>query len=362
MIPVTKPYLPPKEEFDLLISQIWERNWLTNNGPIVNELELELKEYLELEHLLFLGNGTLALQVAIKALGLNGEVITTPFSYIATTSSILWEGLTPVFVDIDERSFNIDVDKIERAITPNTSAILATHVFGNPCDIPKIEKIAKKHNLKVIYDAAHCFGTKFLEKSVLNFGDISTISFHATKLYHTVEGGAVITGEPELLKKMSFCANFGHHGPTEFAAVGINAKNSEFHAAMGVVNLRHVNEILIKRKNLSEYYKVRLADSGLKFQQIFNKTEYNYAYFPVVFDSEQTLILCLESLNAHRVYPRRYFYPSLNLAGLTETIEMPVSESISKRIMCLPLYHTLSKEEIDLICRVILRCIKYQEK
>src|SRR5690606_27065948 len=241
MIPVTKPFLPKVEEYDKYLASIWERQWLTNNGPLVNEFELKLKEYLDVNHLLYVSNGTIALQIAIKALELSGEIITTPFSFVATTSSIVWEGCKPVFVDIDSETFNIDPRKIESAITPSTSAILATHVYGNPCDIDAIQKIADKYNLKVIYDAAHCFGTKYKGKSVFDYGDISTTSFHATKLFHSIEGGAVFTRCPELLKKMSFIRNFGHNGPSDFKELGLNGKNSEFHAAMGLCNLNYVD-------------------------------------------------------------------------------------------------------------------------
>jgi dTDP-4-amino-4,6-dideoxygalactose transaminase len=204
MIPVTKPFLPKAKEYDTYLQSIWERQWLTNNGPLVNEFELKLKNYLNVEHLLFVANGTVALQIAIKALELKGEIITTPFSFVATTSSIVWEGCTPVFTDIDPETFNIDPQKIEDAITTKTSAILATHVYGNPCDIDSIQEIANRHGLKVIYDAAHCFGTLYKGKSVFEYGDISTTSFHATKLVHSIEGGAVFTQNSELLKKMAF--------------------------------------------------------------------------------------------------------------------------------------------------------------
>jgi dTDP-4-amino-4,6-dideoxygalactose transaminase len=218
MINITKPFLPPIAEYEQMIKGIWKRNWLTNNGPLVNELELKLKDYLDVDHLLYLNNGTIALQIAIKALGLTGEIITTPFSFVATTSSVVWEGCTPVFVDIDPETLNLDPSKIEAAITEKTTGIIATHVYGNPCDIDRIDAIAAKHNLKVIYDAAHCFGTKYKGKSVFNYGDVSTTSFHATKLYHSIEGGAVFTRNPELLKKMAYMRNFGYNGPEDFLA------------------------------------------------------------------------------------------------------------------------------------------------
>ena len=354
MINVTKPFLPPIEQYEELLKGIWKRNWLTNNGPLVNELELKLKEYLGLDHLLFLNNGTIALQIAIKALGLTGEIITTPFSYIATTSSIVWECCTPVFVDIDPHTFNIDPSKIEAAITDKTTGIMATHVFGGPCDIDAIDVIAKKHNLKVIYDAAHCFGTKYKGKSVFEYGDISTTSFHSTKVFHTIEGGAVVTRNPEVLKAMSYMRNFGHNGPEDFASVGINGKNSEFHAAMGVINLNWVDEILASRKTQSAHYDLKLK--GLDVEKVkFKPGEFNYSYYPIVFKSESDLLKAIQTLNADWVYPRRYFYPSLNTIKYINKSGTPISEDISRRIMCLPLYHDLSFEEIDLVCRLLLR-------
>ena len=232
MIQVTKPFLPPVEDYKKYIDKIWQRQWLTNMGPLSSELEMQLKEFLNLDHLIFVTNGTVALQLAIRALDLKGEIITTPFSFVATTSSIVWEGCTPVFVDIDKNSLNIDADKIEAAITENTSAILATHVYGNPCEIDKIEEIAKKHNLKIIYDAAHAFAVQYKGKSVFEYGDISICSLHATKLYHSTEGGLIITKDPSLLKKAALMRNFGISDFNKFAELGINGKNSEFHAAI----------------------------------------------------------------------------------------------------------------------------------
>ena len=248
MIPVTKPFLPPQQIYHSYLEGIWKRQWLTNMGPLASQLEMELKTFLDLKHLLFVTNGTVALQMAIKALDLKGEIITTPFSFVATTSSIVWEGCTPVFVDIDEQSLNIDADKIETAITKNTTAILATHVYGNPCDVEKIDQIAKKYNLKVIYDAAHAFGVEINGKSIFEFGDISTCSLHATKLYHSVEGGFVVTQNADLLKKLASIRNFGISGFDTFAELGLNGKNSEFHAAMGLANLKYIENIILKRQ------------------------------------------------------------------------------------------------------------------
>ncbi len=354
MINVTKPFLPPIEEYEKYLKGIWGRVWLTNNGPLVNELELGLKEYLQLNHLLYLNNGTIAIQIAIKALGLKGEIITTPFSYVATTSSIVWEGCTPVFADIDPQTLNIDPAKIEAVITDKTSAILATHVYGNPCDIDAIDVIAKKHNLKVIYDAAHCFGTKYKGRSVFGYGDVTTASFHATKVFHTIEGGAVFTNDPELLKTMAFMRNFGHNGPEVFEGVGINGKNSEFHAAMGLVNLKWVDKILESRKLQSERYDRKLA--GLNVSHIkYTQGEFNYSYYPIIFETEAQLKKAIDLLNANWVYPRRYFYPSLNNLNYVKGAVMAVSEDISKRIICLPLHYELTNEELDLVCRLLLR-------
>lgn len=360
MIPVTKPFLPPKEVFDNYINGIWKRNWLTNHGPLVNELELKLKEFLGLDHLLYLNNGTIALQIAIKALNLKGEVITTPFSYVATTSSIVWEGCVPVFVDIDSKTLNIDPEKIEAAVTENTSAILATHVYGNPCDVEKIEEIAFRHNLKVIYDAAHCFGTQYKGESVFGFGDISTTSFHATKLFHTIEGGAVITKDPELLKKMSYLRNFGHEGTESFADIGINGKNSEFHAAMGLSNLAFIKNIIQKREELSNYYHSRLEKLNIERPLIQNYTQYNYAYYPIIFPNEEQLLKSKTELEKYQIFSRRYFYPSLETLPYVKKYDVPIAGAVSERALCLPLYYDLSYEEIDMIARILLRVQKYQ--
>lgn len=362
MIPVTKPFLPKMEEFENYVKSIWDRQWLTNNGPLVNDLELKLKQYLNLDYLLYVSNGTVALQMAIKALELKGEIITTPFSFVATTNSILWQGCKPVYVDIDPETFNIDPKKIEAAITPKTSAILATHVYGNPCNIDAIQDIADKYGLKVVYDAAHCFGTKYKNRSVYEYGDISTTSFHATKLFHTIEGGAVFTKKPELLEKMAFMRNFGYCGPDTFALVGINAKNSEFHAAMGLCNLQHIDAILEKRKSLSSHYRQNLKKLKVKFQFIDSEQDYNYAYCPILFDSEELMHTCLAKLELAGVYCRRYFFPSLATLPFVNNKSMPVCDSIVKRIVCLPLYDTLTISDLDMISRILLRAQKYPVK
>jgi dTDP-4-amino-4,6-dideoxygalactose transaminase len=357
MIQVTTPFLPPREEFFSFVDKIWDKKWLTNLGPLASDLELKLKEYLGLDHLLYTSNGTIALQIAIKALKLHGEIITTPFSFVATSSSIVWEGCQPIFADIDENTFNILPDEIEKKITSKTTAILATHIFGNPCEVEKIEKIARKHKLKVIYDAAHCFGVKYRGESLLKYGDISTLSFHATKLYHTVEGGAIITKSPELTYRISKLRNFGFKTSESFDGLGINAKNSEFHAAMGLCNLKYIDSIMKKRKDQYNFYQQKLH--GVQFQKINKYTQYNFSYCPIVFESENCLLKVKKELELNWIYPKRYFYPSLSQLDYICEQDTPVADKISKQILCLPLYHNLTLEEQELICRIIIRALKY---
>lgn len=356
MIPVTKPFLPPQQEYEKYLDGIWKRQWLTNMGPLASDLEMRLKDYLKVNHVLFVTNATVALQMAIKAFGLKGEIITTPFSFVATTSSIVWEGCTPVFVDIDPRTLNIDAAKIEGAITEKTTAILATHVYGNPCDVVAIERIAKAHNLKVIYDGAHAFGVQINNKSVFEFGDVSVCSLHATKLYHSIEGGIIVTKDAQLVKELAFMRNFGFNGPEAFAGLGINGKNSEFHAAMGLVNLKYVNDIIQRRKELTEHYQRRLFAVKGSMPLWNEEFKNNYAYLPFVFDSESLMKKCMEVLQGHEIFARRYFYPSLASAlPYLPSTKMPVTDEISRRVLCLPLYYDLSFEEIDLITRLLLR-------
>lgn len=356
MIPVTKPFLPPQEEYQRLVEGIWKRQWLTNMGPLASDLEMNLKEYLKVNHLLYVTNGTVALQMAIKALGITGEIITTPFSFVATTSCIVWEGCTPVFVDIDEKSLNIDASKIENAITDKTEAILATHVYGNPCDVVTIEKIAKKHNLKVIYDGAHAFGVQVNGKSIFEFGDVSTCSLHATKLYHSIEGGLIITKCADLLKKLAYIRNFGISGFDTFAELGINGKNSEFHAAMGLVNLNYIQAIHDRRKELTERYNTKLQSLKAYRPVWHSESTENYPYYPLVLESEELLLKIKAVLDGSEIFTRRYFYPSLaNSLPYLETKDFNVTDMVSKLVLCLPLYYDLTNEEVDLICRLILR-------
>lgn len=350
--------MPPRDEFQKHLQGIWEREYLTNNGPLVQELERRLKDYLAIEQLLFLSNGTVALQIAIKALELRGEIITTPFSYVATTSSIVWEGCTPVFADIDPDTLNINPERIEEAITEKTSGILATHVYGNPCDIEAIQAIADRHNLKVIYDAAHCFGTTYKGKSVFAFGDISTTSFHATKIFHTVEGGAVFTKNEELHYRMGQMRNFGHAGFEKFDGMGINGKNSELHAAMGLTNLTYIEEILERRKVQCRNYRQLLEGTSLRSVVVQEQSRWNCAYYPVLFESEKTALKVKAALEEQDIHTRRYFYPSLDTLEYVTMQKVSVSRDISERILCLPLFFGLSEDSQVRIAQIIKNSLK----
>ncbi len=354
MINVTKTFLPDQERYIEYVKGIWERGYLTNNGPLLQELEQQLREYLHVDHLYFCTNGTIVLQIAIKALGITGEVITTPFSYCATSNAIIWENCIPVFVDIDRATFNIDADLIEAAITPATTAILATHVYGNPCDVEKIEAVARKHGLKVIYDAAHAFGVLYKGRSLLSYGDVSTCSFHSTKVFHTIEGGALISNHPELDKEFHLLRAFGHQGDENYFYAGINGKNSEFHAAMGLCNLPHVKDIISARKTVFDLYDSLLNWNVLSAPARPDDLEYNYAYYPVVFPSEEIMKTVMEALRAEDIIPRRYFYPSLNtLKFMPKQFPCPVSEDIATRVLSLPLYVGLPEEDVRRISGII---------
>jgi dTDP-4-amino-4,6-dideoxygalactose transaminase len=349
MIPVTKTFLPPQEEYQAILSRAWNAGWITNRGELVKELEERLKSYLGVPNIIATTNGTLPLQIAIKTLGLTGEIITTPFSYVATSSSIVWENCKPVFVDIHPEYLSIDETKIEAAITTKTTGILATHVFGNPCNVEEIEKIAARYNLRVIYDAAHCFGVTYKGQSIFNYGDVSTCSFHATKLFHTGEGGALFTKDPELLQKLFFHHNFGHKGPEDFYGIGINAKMSELQAAMGLAVLPHLECLLRERRKVVEFYNENLDFSKLQKIKLRVGTSWNYSYYPVIFESEEQLLNLKAILLENKIVPRRYFYPSLNTIFFTKGKSMPISESITSKILCLPLYSGLPEQTLNRI-------------
>lgn len=353
MINVTKTFLPPLEEYNMQLHRIWQNQWLTNRGELVLELEEKLKEYLSVSNIIIMNNGTIPLQIALKIMGNKGEIITTPFSYVATTAAIVWENCTPVFVDIHPEYLTIDETKIEAVITSRTTAILATHVFGNPCHIEAIEAIAKKHNLFVIYDAAHAFGVTYQGKSIFEYGDVSTCSFHATKLFHTGEGGALFCNDNTLRNKLFYSHNFGHNGPHDFYGLGINGKISELQAAMGLAVFPHMAEIINGRKKVVDYYNEHLDFSRLSKIKLRENTQWNYSYYPVIFETETLLLKVQKALNEQQIFPRRYFYPSLNKVNYVGSTEMPISESVASRILCLPLYVGLTADELKKITTII---------
>lgn len=354
MIPVTKSFLPPFAEYTAQVERVYENGWLTNRGAAVLELEQQLIAYLNLNEtkVLCTNNGTIPLQIALKLLGKGGEIITTPFSYVATTAAIVWENCTPVFVDIHPELLTIDESKIEAAITSNTTCILATHVFGNPCNVEEIERIANKHNLKVIYDGAHAFGVTYNGKSIFEYGDVSTCSFHATKLFHTGEGGAILCKDPALFQQLYYSHNFGHDGTLAFHGLGINGKMSELQAAMGLAVLPYLTQILNARKQAIEGYNDALG-SAVKKLSIRDLTAWNYGYYPVLFKSEDELLNVEKSLNQEGIFPRRYFYPSLDRLPYLSGANMPCSNDVASRILCLPLFHDLSDTTIQRIGTII---------
>jgi dTDP-4-amino-4,6-dideoxygalactose transaminase len=344
------------EEYTAQVQRAFDNGWLTNRGELVLELEQKLTEYLGLEEskILCMNNGTVPLQIALKLLGKGGEIITTPFSYVATTAAIVWENCTPVFVDIHPDYFTIDETQIEAAITERTTCILATHVFGNPCNVEEIERIAKKHNLKVIYDAAHCFGVQYKGKSIFEYGDVSTCSFHATKLFHTGEGGAIFCKDPELFHQIYYRHNFGHNGPLDFHGLGINGKMSELNAAMGLAVLPYMQEIIQGRTSVVSAYQNHLQNAELIPMILREGTTWNFSYYPVLFENESKLLKVEKGLMKYNIQVRRYFYPALNTINYSKGKAMPITESIASRILCLPLYAHLTMEEVKSITNIIV--------
>ena len=350
MIPVTKSFLPPIAEYTAQVQRAYNTGWLTTRGALVLELEDKLTAYLNLDQsrILLMNNGTIPLQIALKCLAKGGEVITTPFSYVATTSTIVWEGCTPVFVDIHPEYLTIDETKIEAAITEKTTCILATHVFGNPCNVEEIERIANKHKLKVIYDGAHAFGVSYKGKSIFEYGDVSTCSFHATKLFHTGEGGAIFCKDPALFHQLYYSHNFGHDGPLAFHGLGINGKMSELQAAMGLSVFPYISEILDERREIVEYYNNEINTKRLNRPDIVKESEWNYSYYPILFESEKSLLSVQTALNDVEIFPRRYFYPALHtLPYIKQESEFPIAIRCSASILCLPLY--IGLKNIDLL-------------
>lgn len=353
MINVTQTFLPPLEEYIGYLERIWASGQVTNNGELLRELEGRLKDFLGVKHLFLTANGTLALQIALRAMEIKGQVITTPFSYVATTGAVLWEHCEPVFVDIDEANYCIDPDKIEAAVKPETTAILAVHVYGYSCDVDAIETIARKHNLKVFYDAAHTFGSQLNGRALVSYGDAAVLSFHATKLFHTVEGGAVVTDNDELARKIRLYRAFGHIRDDYFS-LGINAKNSELHAAMGLCVLPRVPELIEIRKKLAAGYDVLLNDLPLTCPPpVPPELASNYAYYPVLFPSESSLLKSKALMEEADIVPRRYFYPPLNHLPYHQGEACPVAEDVSVRVLCLPMSHAVTRGDQERIARLL---------
>lgn len=353
---VTQPSLAPLEEFTELLEGVWERGILTHNGPLVQQLEKDICNKVGLSNFVTASNGTIAIQMAIKALEIKGEIITTAFTWVATLSAIQWEGCTPVICDIEEDTLSIDPAKIEEKITDKTVAIMPVHVFGNPCDVEAIEQIANKHKLKVIYDAAHAIGSHYKGKSLLEYGDISATSLHATKLFNTAEGGGCITTDRNLYEKLKRIRFFGHNDNKDIVEEGFNAKLTEVHAALGIANLKYYDQILEDRKTKYFLYKNELKKiKSLSFQKLKLGVP-NYSYFPVIFESEEVLLRVEKALNKQDIYPRRYFYPAVNtLNALVKYVKMPVAENVAKRILCLPLYYNLKHGDVKNILSIITK-------
>jgi len=349
---VTKSFLPPLEEFIDKIRSSWDNHMLTNDGPLFQEFEQELRKFTNIQNLVGLGNGTLALQIAIRALDIKGEVITTPFTHVATSGTLIWENCKPVYVDIDPETLNIDVTKIEEKITPETTAIMAVHVYSNPCDIEAIKVIADKHNLKIIYDGAHAFGVKYKGKSIFSYGDISMASFNATKALHTIEGGALFVKNIEMEDSIRRLAYFGlDKSKTIIQTYGTNAKLIEFCAAMGIINLKYFPAAMLVRQEMYElYYDLLESNPNIRFQKI--NEEINYSYMPIVLSSKQYKEKLLEVLSSEKIFPREYFNPSLETV-FSDKIECSISFDISNRILCLPMSDYLTREEVIRICDII---------
>ncbi|WP_322055448.1 DegT/DnrJ/EryC1/StrS family aminotransferase [Paraburkholderia bannensis] len=363
VVPVTQPFLPPLEEFVPWLEKIWQNRWVTNDGPLHHQLEQALCEHLGVEHICLFSNGTLALIAALQALDITGEVITTPFSFVATTHAIHWNGVKPVFADIDPVSLNLDPARIEAAITPDTRAIMPVHVYGNPCDVEAIERIAARHDLKVIYDAAHAFGVRFRERSILSFGDMSVLSFHGTKIFHTFEGGAIVCRDAQMKRRIDQLKNFGIQDEVTVIGHGINGKMNEVQAAFGLVQLQHVAQAHAARARIDAHYRERLAGvKGLHLHEMHADSRANYAYFPVLVTPEFPLSRdeLYAELRARQIAVRRYFYPLIsafpaycNLASAARE-NLPVAEQISQQVLCLPIFPMLEREVQDRIIDIVL--------
>ncbi|TAL65612.1 MAG: DegT/DnrJ/EryC1/StrS family aminotransferase [Bacteroidetes bacterium] len=360
---VTQPYMPPLKEFLPYLQEIWDSHILTNGGPFHQELEQKLCEYLGVEYISLFSNGTLALITALQALRITGEVITTPYSFVATTHALWWNNIKPVFVDVEPNTFNIDPEQIESAITPQTSAILPVHVYGNPCNTKRIHEIAEKYGLKIIYDAAHAFGVRIAGTSVASFGDLSVLSFHATKVFNTFEGGAIICHDENTKKLIDQLKNFGIVDETTVVTPGINAKMNEFQSALGLLQIKYLNGVINKRKKITEIYRMALRNiPGITFLSDQPEVNHNYAYFPIFINSKEfgkTRDAIYEEFKVNNIFCRRYFYPLISQLPIYCNLEssqlgkMPIAERITKEVLCLPIYPYLEISTVNFICGII---------
>lgn len=357
MINVTKSHLPPLDEYVEYLRGIWQRGHLTNNGPLLIELEHQLAKYLGVKHIFLVANGMLGLHIALRALQVKGSVVTTPFSYVATTAAVVWEGHCPIYADIDD-SLCITPATCEAVWPSDAGAILATHVYGNACDVAGLTALAKIKQVPLIFDAAHAFGAKLDSDALASFGDIAMLSFHATKLFHTVEGGAVIVQDDDVAERVAYLRNFGHSSSETFYACGTNAKMSEFHAAMGLCNLKVVDELISKRRKCSELYDQELSGLTLQSPRWANHLVRNYSYYPILLPNELILNAVTKILNTENIYPRRYFYPSLSTLNYVESQSVPVCSDMCSRVLCLPLWAELEAMQIKRIAALIRRVLK----
>lgn len=365
VITVTSPLLPDRAEFEHMLKEIWDSKWITNNGQFHKQLERDLCEYLKVPYISLFTNGTLPLLTALQALRITGEVITTPYSFVATTHSIWWNGCKPVFVDIEEATCGMDPDRIEAAITPQTTAILPVHCYGKPCDMDRIQAIADKYGLKVIYDAAHAFGVEVNGKSVLEQGDMATLSFHATKVYNTLEGGALVMHDEQMKKRIDYLKNFGFAGETEVVAPGINSKMDEVRAAYGLLNLKQVDEAIEKRHQVAVRYRAALRNvKGIRFFDDMPGVRHNYSYFPIFIKAEEYGMTRDElyfKMKEQGILGRRYFYPLISTFSTYRGLpsagaeNLPVATRIANEVICLPMHHVLSKEDLDRILELIVQ-------
>ncbi|WP_434526242.1 dTDP-4-amino-4,6-dideoxy-D-glucose aminotransferase VioA [Photorhabdus asymbiotica] len=360
-IPVTQPYLPPLEEFIPYLQKIWNNKWLTNNGPFHQELEKELCKYLNVEHISLFTNATIALVTALQALRISGEVITTPYSFVATAHSILWNNLTPVFVDIDQKTFNLDPKKIEEAITPRTTAIMPVHCYSNPCDVEAIQKIADTYGLRVIYDAAHAFGVQYKDQSLLKYGDLSILSFHATKVFNTFEGGAIICPDAKTKQRIDYLKNFGFADEITVTAPGINGKMSEVNAAFGLLQLKHIDNSISQRSNIDSRYREKLQNiQGITIPKLSDSATSNHSYFPILVEKDYPLTRdeLYQKLKDNNILSRRYFYPLISdmpmYRGLhSSSSNLSNAKEASEKVLCLPIFTSLEKSQQDIIISLI---------